>query len=214
MGYKRNILGFFPAPPQLPSKTPQIPSNRDHKALNRATLGGPGSKIIFYLLRDGCKPKAPRSPTLRPSASKYDGSSFRKPSMGSIHASQYRCCWIVGGAGDNTNIKIWGVCDFDINILMGLGLQTLPVGSYHIPCLGYLSSGLGPHHHKVGYPKKWGMAGAYRYCSLCCRFRHKLENGFPASYPDPWADPNGTWTSRSAENYGPISQNREYRQTL
>ena len=29
--------------PQLPSKTPQIPSNRDHKALNRGTLGGLGS---------------------------------------------------------------------------------------------------------------------------------------------------------------------------
>ena len=29
--------------PQLPFKTPQIPSNRDHKALNRATLGGLGT---------------------------------------------------------------------------------------------------------------------------------------------------------------------------
>ena len=28
--------------PQLPFKTPQIPSNRDHKALNRGTLGGLG----------------------------------------------------------------------------------------------------------------------------------------------------------------------------
>ena len=42
-----------PAPPQLPFKTPQIPSNRDHKALNRATLGGLGtgpqkSKPSFY----------------------------------------------------------------------------------------------------------------------------------------------------------------------
>ena len=26
--------------PQLPSKTPQIPFDRDHKALNRCTLGG------------------------------------------------------------------------------------------------------------------------------------------------------------------------------
>ena len=26
--------------PQVPFKTPQIPSNRDHKALNRGTLGG------------------------------------------------------------------------------------------------------------------------------------------------------------------------------
>ena len=28
--------------PQLPLKEPQIPSNRDHKALNRGTLGGLG----------------------------------------------------------------------------------------------------------------------------------------------------------------------------
>ena len=32
-----------PAPP-LPFKIPQIPSNRDYKALNRATLGGPGDE--------------------------------------------------------------------------------------------------------------------------------------------------------------------------
>ena len=31
-----------PSTPQQPSKTPQIPSNRDHKALNRGTLGGLG----------------------------------------------------------------------------------------------------------------------------------------------------------------------------
>ena len=30
--------------PQLPFKRPQIPSNRDHKALNRGTLGGAGGK--------------------------------------------------------------------------------------------------------------------------------------------------------------------------
>ena len=30
-------------PPHLPLETPQIPSNRDHKALNRGTLGDPGS---------------------------------------------------------------------------------------------------------------------------------------------------------------------------
>ena len=29
--------------PQLPFKRPQIPSNRDHKALNRGTLGGAGT---------------------------------------------------------------------------------------------------------------------------------------------------------------------------
>ena len=28
--------------PQLPAKIPQIPSNRDHKALNGGTLGGGG----------------------------------------------------------------------------------------------------------------------------------------------------------------------------
>ena len=29
----------LPAPPQLHFKTPHIPSNRDHKALNRSPLG-------------------------------------------------------------------------------------------------------------------------------------------------------------------------------
>ena len=33
----------IPAPPQLPFKTPQVPSNRDCKALNRGTLGGLGT---------------------------------------------------------------------------------------------------------------------------------------------------------------------------
>ena len=31
---------LIPSTPQLPSKRPQIPSNRDHKALNKGTLGG------------------------------------------------------------------------------------------------------------------------------------------------------------------------------
>ena len=33
--------------PQLPFKRPQIPSNRDHKALNRAALGGLGTWYGF-----------------------------------------------------------------------------------------------------------------------------------------------------------------------
>ena len=32
--------------PELPFKTPQIPSNRDHQALNKATLGGPGIGLM------------------------------------------------------------------------------------------------------------------------------------------------------------------------
>ena len=35
--------------PQLPFKRPHIPSNRDHKALNRAALGGPRDP-------QGCRP--------------------------------------------------------------------------------------------------------------------------------------------------------------
>ena len=34
--------------PQLPFKIPQIPSNRDHKALNRWTLGGLGIRAIIW----------------------------------------------------------------------------------------------------------------------------------------------------------------------
>ena len=33
--------------PQLPFKEPQIPSNRDHKALNRGTLGGLGIDMVY-----------------------------------------------------------------------------------------------------------------------------------------------------------------------
>ena len=33
--------------PQLPFEEPQIPSNRDHKALNRGTLGGLGRGTSF-----------------------------------------------------------------------------------------------------------------------------------------------------------------------
>ena len=36
-----------PAPPRLPFKTPQIPSNRDHKATNWGTLGGLGIYILL-----------------------------------------------------------------------------------------------------------------------------------------------------------------------
>ena len=41
-GTKRNQQVSPPAPPQQPFKTPQIPSTRDHKALNRGTFGGLG----------------------------------------------------------------------------------------------------------------------------------------------------------------------------
>ena len=34
--------------PQLPLKTPQTPSNSDHKALNRGTLGGLGNSVGSY----------------------------------------------------------------------------------------------------------------------------------------------------------------------
>ena len=36
--------------PQLTLKRPQIPSNRDHKALNRGTLGGVGSYGPLFFL--------------------------------------------------------------------------------------------------------------------------------------------------------------------
>ena len=36
--------------PQLPFKKPQIPSNRDHKNLNRGTLGGAGVCHVSYVL--------------------------------------------------------------------------------------------------------------------------------------------------------------------
>ena len=45
--------------PQLPFKTPQIPSNRDHKALNRGTLGGLG--IYIYIHMYVCRPQRPRT---------------------------------------------------------------------------------------------------------------------------------------------------------
>ena len=35
--------------PQLPFKRPPMPSNRDHKALNRATLGGLAIYIYIYI---------------------------------------------------------------------------------------------------------------------------------------------------------------------
>ena len=38
----RNMPLIIVRIPQLPVKTPQIPSNRDHKALYRGTLGGLG----------------------------------------------------------------------------------------------------------------------------------------------------------------------------
>ena len=36
-----------PAPPKLPFKTSQIPSNRDHKALTGGTLRGLGGRLFF-----------------------------------------------------------------------------------------------------------------------------------------------------------------------
>ena len=47
---KESHHGKTPSPtstPQLPFKTPQIPSNRDHKALDRGTLGGLGKNLNF-----------------------------------------------------------------------------------------------------------------------------------------------------------------------
>ena len=35
--------------PQLPFKIPQIPSNKDHKALNRGTFGGLGSRYFIAI---------------------------------------------------------------------------------------------------------------------------------------------------------------------
>ena len=42
------ILGSLPAPPNYPLRH-QIPSNRDHKALNRGTLGGLGRAWVSGL---------------------------------------------------------------------------------------------------------------------------------------------------------------------
>ena len=48
--------------PQLPFKTPQIPSNRDHKALNRGTLGGLGNLISSWPVRCNQLPPHPAMP--------------------------------------------------------------------------------------------------------------------------------------------------------
>ena len=37
---------LYTSTPQLPFKTPQIPSNRGHKAINRGTLGGLGIPYV------------------------------------------------------------------------------------------------------------------------------------------------------------------------
>ena len=42
-----DFVGFLPSTAQLPSKTPQIPSNRDHKARNRGTLEGVGLQSFW-----------------------------------------------------------------------------------------------------------------------------------------------------------------------
>ena len=48
--------------PQVPLKKPQIPSNRDHKTLNKGTLKGAGACFGFGLglriARQGCVPWA------------------------------------------------------------------------------------------------------------------------------------------------------------
>ena len=45
----------YTSTPQLPFKRPQIPSNRDHKALNRGTLGGLGMCMYIYIYIYTCK---------------------------------------------------------------------------------------------------------------------------------------------------------------
>ena len=42
---------YTPSTPQLPFTRPQMPSNGDHKALNRATLGGAGPYFRCWALR-------------------------------------------------------------------------------------------------------------------------------------------------------------------
>ena len=43
---------IYTSTPQLPFKTPQTPSNRDHKALNRGTLRALGIYIYTYMYPD------------------------------------------------------------------------------------------------------------------------------------------------------------------
>ena len=54
-----------PSTPQLPFKTPQIPSNRDHKALNRRTLGGLGHQTRSMVYKDVTRPPQPKIPEFR-----------------------------------------------------------------------------------------------------------------------------------------------------
>ena len=42
-----------PATPQLPSKIPQIPSDRDHKALKGLALEGVGGLVLFKVFLVG-----------------------------------------------------------------------------------------------------------------------------------------------------------------
>ena len=54
---------MYSSTPQLPFKEPQIPSNRDHKALNRGTLGGLGLFMFFnesiYAMSSGSPSSGP-----------------------------------------------------------------------------------------------------------------------------------------------------------
>ena len=50
--------------PQVPFKAPQIPSNRDHQALKRGTLGGAGTPMDFMAAagQRGCAASDERAP--------------------------------------------------------------------------------------------------------------------------------------------------------
>ena len=63
------VMGVHTSSPQLPFKTPQIPANRDHKALSRSTLGF-GFQIRFPSYGGSAdlilSPKSPRYPNVGP----------------------------------------------------------------------------------------------------------------------------------------------------
>ena len=95
VGAHRGLLGGLGSPslalkaymktstPQLPFQTPQMPSNRDHKALNRGTLGGLGKYVHTHILRCGWSFK-----TLRKwSRCKPRRSFFQNPPGASPHAT-------------------------------------------------------------------------------------------------------------------------------
>ena len=51
-GAQLSLVANLTSTPQLPLKTPQIPSNRDQKALNRGPLGGLVSCVSFVGFSD------------------------------------------------------------------------------------------------------------------------------------------------------------------